>query len=104
MCGQKVTLPGGVDPVGWLSQSHAQIVPSWVSTKMHAQRSLSCRKTMLISFCVSSGFHCTFSDISLGDILYFHAVLLKEPVKHKRTNWFRKQISFMLVLIKPFVL
>lgn len=90
MCRQKITLLGGADYLGWLSQSCAWSICSWVSTKMQTQWSLSCRETMLISVCLSpllfnAG---SLSNICLGDILYFHEILLKQPVSHKRTNMF----------------
>lgn len=53
------------------------------------------------SLCLS---YVCFNVGSLGNILYFYAILLKETVKHKRINWFRKQISFIPMLIRAFVL
>lgn len=98
---EKIPLPGGVDHLGQLSQSCAQSFPSWVSTKTQTQWNPSCGETTLISLCLS---HLFFSVGSLRNILYFYANLLKETVKHKRTNRFRKQISFIPLLMKAFVL
>lgn len=70
MCGQKVTLPGGMDQLGRLSRSRAQSIPSWVSTKMQTQWSLSCRKTVLISFCLSHLFFSVGSLIFLWGIFF----------------------------------
>lgn len=45
---------------------------------------------MLISVCLSPLLFSagSLSNICLGDILYFHEILLKQPVSHKRTNMF----------------
>lgn len=106
MCRQKITLLGGADYLGWLLQSCAWSICSWVSTKMQTQWSLSCRETMLISVCLSpllfnAG---SLSNICLGDILYFHKILLKQPVSHKRTNMFKKKKKIIQLLIKSCVL
>lgn len=61
MCRQKITLLGGADYLGWLSQSRARSICSWVPTKMQTQWSLSCRETMLICLPLSSAFWCGFS-------------------------------------------